>query len=90
MIVCFNYVCECVCVCVCVCVCSRMPTKSLQSCPTLCDPMGCSLLGSSVHGLLQAGILEWGATPSSRGPSQSRDRTCIPYVSYISRRVLYT
>ena len=32
--------------------------KSLQSCPTLCDPMDCSLPGSSVHGILQAKILE--------------------------------
>ena len=32
-----------------------------QSCPTLCDPMDCSLPGSSVHGLLQARALEWGA-----------------------------
>ena len=30
-----------------------------QSCPTLCDPMDCNLSGSSVHGILQAGILEW-------------------------------
>ena len=30
-----------------------------QSCPTLCDPMGCSLPGSSVHGIFQARILEW-------------------------------
>ena len=30
-----------------------------QSCLTLCDPMDCSLLGSSVHGILQARILEW-------------------------------
>ena len=33
--------------------------KSLQSCPTLCDPMDCSLLGVSVHGILQARTLEW-------------------------------
>ena len=32
-----------------------------QSCPTLCDPMDCNLPGSSVHGILQARILEWGA-----------------------------
>ena len=38
-----------------------------QSCLTLCDPMDCSLLGSSVHGILQARILEWIAMPSSRG-----------------------
>ena len=34
--------------------------KSLQSCPTLCDPMDCSPPGSSVHGILQARVLEWG------------------------------
>ena len=44
-------------------------TKSLQSCLTLCDPMDCSPLGSSVHGFLQAGILVWVAMPSSRGSS---------------------
>ena len=39
--------------------------QSLQ-CPTLCDPMDCSPQGSSVHGVLQARILEWVAVPSSR------------------------
>ena len=43
--------------------------KSLQSCLTLCDPMDCSLPGSSVHGILQARVLEWAAMPPSRGPS---------------------
>ena len=38
-----------------------------QACPTLCDPMDSSLPGSSVHGILQARILEWVAMPSSRG-----------------------
>ena len=33
--------------------------KSLQSCPTLCNPMDCSLPGSSVHGIFQARVLEW-------------------------------
>ena len=47
-----------------------MRAKSLQSCPTLCDPMDCSLPDSSVHGILQAKILEWVAMPSSRGSSQ--------------------
>ena len=42
-------------------------------CPTLCSPMDCSPPGSSVHGLLQARVLEWVAMPSSRGSSQSRD-----------------
>ena len=35
--------------------------KSLQSCLTLSDPMDCSLPGSPVHGVFQAGVLEWGA-----------------------------
>ena len=47
----------------------------LQSCLTLCDPMDWSPPGSSVHGILQARILEWIAPPSSRGPSWFRDRT---------------
>ena len=36
-----------------------------QSCPTLSDPMDCSLPGSSVHGIFQARVLEWGAIPFS-------------------------
>ena len=44
-----------------------------QSCPTLCDPMDCSPPGSSVHGVLQAEILEWVAIPFSRRSSRPRD-----------------
>ena len=51
--------------------------KSLQSRPTLCDPRDCSPPGPSVHGILQARILKWVATPSSRGSSQPRDGTCL-------------
>ena len=40
-----------------------------QSCPTLSDPMDCSLTGSSVHGIFQAGVLEWGAIAFSEIPS---------------------
>ena len=65
------------------------PAKSLQSCPTLCNPLDCSLQGFSVHGILQARILEWVAMPSSRGSSQPRDRTHISYVSCTGRWVLY-
>ena len=46
-----------------------------QSCLTLCDPMDCRSPGSSVHGILQARILEWVAISFSRGSSQPRDRT---------------
>ena len=49
--------------------------KSLQLYPTLCNPMDCSPPGSSVHGILQARILEWVAIPFSRGSSRSRDWT---------------
>ena len=55
------------------CVCA----KSLQLCPTLCDPMDCSWPGSSVQGILQARRPEWVAMPSSRGSSWPRDPTCI-------------
>ena len=44
-------------------------SKSLQSCPTLCDPMDYRPPGSSVHGILQARILEWAAISSSRRSS---------------------
>ena len=54
-----------------------MGFKSLQLCPTLCDPMDYSLPGSSVHGILRARILEQVAMPSSRESSQSRDQTRV-------------
>ena len=58
----------------------------LQSCPTLCNPIDCSLPGSSVHGILQARVLEWVALPSSRGSSQPRDQTQV-YPHF--RQILY-
>ena len=48
---------------------SSMCVLAAQSCPTLCDPVDCSPPGSSVHGILQARILEWVAIPFSRGSS---------------------
>ena len=48
-----------------------------ESCPALRAPMNCSQPGSSVHGILQARILEWVAMPSSRESSQPRGQTCI-------------
>ena len=45
----------------------RVCSKSLPLCPTLCDPLDCGSPGSSVHGILQARILEWVSMPSSRG-----------------------
>ena len=54
--------------------------KVAQLCLTLCDPMDCSLPGSSVHGILQARILERIAVPFSRGSSQPRDGTQVTLV----------
>ena len=48
-----------------------------QSCPTLYDPVYCSLPGFSVHKIVQARILEWDAIPFSRGSSQPRDQTQV-------------
>ena len=51
-----------------------------QSCPTLCDPMDCSLQRSSVREIFQPGTLEWVAIYFSRGPSQPRDQTWVSYI----------
>ena len=69
---------------------SRTRLKQLstvtKSCLTLCSPTVCSLLGSSVHGTLQARILDWVAISFSRGSSLPRDPTQI---SCIGRWILY-
>ena len=64
----------------CVCVCVH--GKSIQSCPTLCDPIDYSPPASSIHGILQAKILEWVAMPSSRGFSPCRDRPCLLFLMH--------
>ena len=71
-------------VCVCTCACARA-----QSCPTLYDPTDCSQPGSSVHGILQARILEWVAISYSKEFSQPRDGTRISYISCTDRQILY-
>jgi len=45
----------------------KRESEVAQSCPTLSDPMDCSLPGSSVHGIFQARVLEWGAIAFSDG-----------------------
>ena len=52
-----------------------------QSCPTLCDHTDCSLPGCSVHGILQAKILEWVAISHSRRSSQPRDQSGASYIA---------
>ena len=66
---------RCVCVCVCVCVC--LVTQVYLS---LWDLMDCSLPSSSVHGILQARILEWVAIPFTRESSQTRNRTQVSQI----------
>ena len=48
--------------------------------PILCNSMDCSPPGSSVHGILQARVLEWIAIPFSRGSSQPRDQTQVSHI----------
>ena len=63
--------------------------SEVTPCPTLCDPMDCSLPGSSLHGIFQARILEWVAIPSSRGSSWPRCWSWVSYISCFGRRVVY-
>ena len=55
--------------------------KVTQLCLILCDPMDCSLLGSSVHGIFQARVLEWVAFTFSRGSSRPRDQTRVSCIA---------
>ena len=55
-----------------------MCAKSLQLCLTLCDSMDCSPPGSSIHGILQAKILQWVAISSSKGSSQPGIKPASP------------
>ena len=67
----------------------KKAAKTLQSCLTLCNPMDFSLLGSPVHGILQARIPEWVAISFYRGTFRPKDQTHVSYVSCIGRWVLY-
>ena len=57
----------------------KVKVKSLSG-PNLCDPVDCSLLGSSIHVILQARILEWVVISFSRGSSLPRDRTQVSHI----------
>ena len=58
-----------------------MKVKVAKSCPTLFNPVDYSLPGSSVHGILQARILEWVAIPFSKESSQPRDQTWVSCIA---------
>ena len=62
----------------------------LQSCPTLCKSISCSPSGSSVHGILQAGMLARAAMSSSRGSSPPSDQTWVSCVSHTAGRFFTT
>ena len=62
--------------------CQTAAAKSLQSCPTLCDPTDSSPPGSPVPGVLQARALEWGAIASSDSPSEALPRVCSLMCSF--------
>ena len=61
-----------------------------QLCPTLCDPMYCSLSGSAVHGVSQAIIIEWVAISFSRGSFQLRDQTQVSCTASIFFTIWFT
>ena len=58
-----------------------------QSCPTLCHPVNCSLLHSSVYGIFQARVLEWVVISFSKGSSRHRDQTLVSHIA--SRHFIY-
>ena len=79
--------------------CMRVKSESevAQSCPTLSDPMDCSLPGSSVHGILQARVLEWGAISFSSDPayltymqSTSLEKATAPHSSTLAWKIPWT
>ena len=58
---------------------SNLSSEVAHSCLILCDPMDCSLPGSSIHGISRARVLEWVAISFSRGSSPPRDRTQVSH-----------
>ena len=60
---------------------SESESEVAQLCQTLCDPMDCSLPGSSTRGILQARVLEWVAVSFSRRSSQPRDQTWVSLIA---------
>ena len=60
---------------------SESESEVTQSCPTLCNPMDCSLPGFSIHGIFQATVPEWVAISFSRVSSQPRDQTWVSHIA---------
>ena len=62
--------------------------KLLQSCLTLSDPMDCSPPGSSIHGIFQARVLEWGAIAFSVRTMEVTEKECIKKYKYASLHLM--
>ena len=60
---------------------AKVKVSVIQSCPTLWGPMDCSPPGPTIHGILQARVLEWAAISFSREPSQLRDPTPVSHIA---------
>ena len=67
--------------------CMKVKSESevAQLCTTLSDPMDCSLPGSSIHGIFQARVLEWGAIAFSRATSSHKQKEIIPILRWIGK-----
>ena len=63
----------------------KSESEVAQSCPTLSDPMDCSLPGSSLHGIFQARVLEWGVIAFSVQPREDKPTLCCPTTISSSR-----
>ena len=70
-------------------ICMKVEVLITQLCPTPCNPTDSSPTGSSVHGILQARIVEWVVISYSRGSSRPRDRTQVSCIFCIGRHILY-
>ena len=64
----------------------KSDSEVAQSCPTLSDPMDCSLPGSSIHGIFQARVLEWGAIAFSEHYSHLNSNSNFPFFNVINRK----
>ena len=60
----------------------KSESEVVQSCPTISDPMDCSLPGSAVHGIFQARVLEWGAIAFSIIKADTEYYTMFTYINY--------
>ena len=71
--------------------CMKVKSESevAQSCPTLSDPMDCSLTGSSIHGIFQARVLEWGAIAFSEGRRRGLFLFCDRFKASVNRHLIY-